>query len=218
MSFGLRVFCVLLALAPLPQAQTAHKPNSKASEHQAPALAGELSNGIYRNPFLGFIYKVPFGWVDRTQEMQEDASDSQSADSPKSDSGKSIVLLAEFERPPEARGDTINSAIVITAERTSAFPAMKTAADYFGALNDLTTAKGFKAAGDPYAFAVGATQLVRGDFSKELGKLTMFQSSLVTMQKGYALSFTFIAGTEDDVDLLIENLNFARKPPSTARK
>ena len=88
---------------------------------------------------------------------------------------------------------------------------MKTATDYFGSLTELTTAKGFQAESDPYEFSAGATQLVRGDFSKARGTLTMHQSSLVMLEKGYAVSFTFIGGSADEANELIEKLSFGTK-------
>ncbi len=166
---------------------------------------GATSDGVYHNPSFGFSYKLPFGWVDRTREMQDDAQPASN------DAAKSLLLLAIFERPPEVTGDTINSAVVITAERLSAYSGMKTATDYFGPLTELATAKGFQAESDPHEFSVGATHLVRGDFSKERGTLTMHQSSLVMLEKGYAVSFTFIGGSEDEANELIEKLSFGTK-------
>jgi hypothetical protein len=55
---------------------------------------------------------------------------------------------------------------------------------------------------------------VRSDFGKEFGKLTMYQSSLVMLSKGYAISFTFIGGSEDEIEQLISQLSFT---PSTAK-
>ena len=37
----------------------------------------------------------------------------------------------------------------------------------------------------------------------------MRQASLVTVERGYAVSFTFIGGSEDEVNQLIEKLSFA---------
>jgi hypothetical protein len=158
---------------------------------------GAISNGVYRNSAFGFSYKIPYGWVDRTGDMQDDSAEA----------SKSRLLLAIFERPPEATGDTINSAVVIAAEPLSA--GFKTAAEYFESLSALTTAKGFQNAQDPQEISVGAIKLVRGDFSKARGSLTMRQSSLVRVEKGYAISFTFIGGSEEEVNELIEKLTFA---------
>ena len=42
------------------------------------------------------------------------------------------VLLAAFSRPPEARGEDVNSSILIAAESVAAYPGLKDAAQYFG--------------------------------------------------------------------------------------
>jgi hypothetical protein len=153
---------------------------------------------VYRNSQFAFSYKIPFGWVDRTQQMQE----------PENDSSKSKLLLAVFERPPEAVGDTVNSAVIIAAESAASYPGLKTAADYVGPLTELSTSKGFKAEGDPAEVSIGTTRLVRLDFTRELGKLTMHQSSLVLLRNKFVVSFTFLGSSTDEVDELIDKLSF----------
>ena len=200
--FSLHVSCaVVLACMPsLGQsvhisAQASSKP--KARQASSPD-SGSLANGVYHNSSFAFSCKIPFGWVDRTAEMQEG-----------SEPGKSQLLLAVFERPPEAKGDTVNSAVVIAAESVASYPGLKSAADYLGPLTELTTSKGFKVVDEPYEVSVGSRQLVRSDFSKDMGPLTMYQASLVTLEKGYVLSFTFLGGNEDDVDQRIGGLSFS---------
>jgi hypothetical protein len=105
-------------------------------------------------------------------------------------------------------GDTVNSAVVIAAESAASYPGLKTAADYIGPLTELTTSKGFKADGDPSEVSMGSTRLVRLDFTRELGKLTMHQSSLVLLRNKFVLSFTFLAGSTDEIEELIEKLTF----------
>jgi hypothetical protein len=166
-----------------------------ATHHTSPSTTAET---LYRNPEFALTYKIPFAWVDRTQQMQDESADPT----------KSKLLLGVFERPPEVIGDTVNSAVIITAESAATYPGLKTAADYLGPLTELTTSKGFKPAGDPYEFSVGTTTLVRADFLKEIGKLTMHQSSLVLLRKGFVVSVTFIAGSDDELDELIEKLSF----------
>ncbi len=123
-------------------------------------------------------------------------------------SASSKTLLAVFERPPAAPGDTINSAAVIAAEPLANYHGIKTAADYLNPISELAERRGFKVVNQPYAFAVGTERLARADFSKERGKLMMWQSSLVMIKKGYIVSFTFIGGSEDEVDELIGRLSF----------
>ena len=140
------------------------------------------------------------------------------------DASKGEVLLAVFERPPEATGATINSAVVIASESAASYPGLKTVEDYLGPLTELATAKGFKADGEPYALEVEGRQLVRADFIKPLGtkaiddktssdkinndQLTMRQTTLILMAKGQIVSFTFIAGSESELDDLMDGLHF----------
>jgi hypothetical protein len=181
-------------------AASSSKTKQKTERHAKaqPAGTSDVASPAYQNAEFGFSYKVPYGWVDRTKATRAEASDP----------AKSRLLLAIFERPPEATGDTVNSAVVITAESAASYPGLKTAADYLGPLTELTTSKGFKVTQRPYEFASGSTPLVRSDFAKEMAKLTMHQSSLVMLHKGFVVSFTFIGGSEDEVEELIEKLSF----------
>ncbi len=189
--------------SPPASGESSSKPHPKLPKQAAPSLdSGSITDGIYRNTSLGFSYKLPYGWVDRTDAMQDDSPDA--AKNP----AKSIVLMAIFEQPPEAPRDAINPGVVIAAESVSSYPGLKTAADYFEPLTQLTTDKGFKVVNEPYEFPVGSKTLVRGDFSKEMGKLTIYQTSLVFLGKSYVVSFTLIGESEDEVNGLIENLSF----------
>src|SRR6478672_3142092 len=81
---------------------------------------GAVSNGIYRNKALGLACKIPEGWVLRTEEMnsQDQAKDEEkpSTQGTQRSTGEQRVLLATFSRPPEARGQDVNSSILIAAE------------------------------------------------------------------------------------------------------
>ena len=195
---------LLLCLLAAPLSAQAPKNSSQASSKPQPHRPastldpGSVSNGIYRNATFGFSYKIPFGWVERTDQMQDGREE-----------GKSATLLAVFERPPEAAGETINSTVIIAAESVASYPGLKNPADYFGPLTEVAAANGLKVENQPYESSAGGKQLARADFSKQAGNVTMYQSSLVAVSKGYVLSFTFIGADQDDVDELIENLSFA---------
>src|ERR1700687_4538633 len=208
-------------------AQTQRKTAPVATPAAKPVATRNEDAQLYRNPTFGFRYRIPYGWVDRTQEMgNPDArSDVQTKDVPTKGTrepdaaGKSELLLAAFERPPEATGDTINSAVVIASESAASYPGLKKAEDYLGPLTELATSKGFKAEGEPYALEGEWRQLLRADFTKPLSgktssvetsndKLTMRQCTLVLLAKGQVVSFTFIAGSEDELDDLMDGLHF----------
>lgn len=182
---------VVIAICLSVLAQSPHNPSSP------PASTPAENSQPYRDSTFGFRYRIPYGWVDRTQEMQEG-----------SDAGKGEVLLAVFERPPQATGDSINAAVVIAAEKAS--PELKKAEDYLAPLTELTTAKGFTADGDPAEVEIDSRRMIRADFSKPLNdKLTMHQSTLVWLSKGQIVSFTFIAESVDAADQLIERISFS---------
>ena len=204
---------LLLGLSLAAESQTRQKPPAKPAEDAQ----------LYRNTTFAFRFQIPYGWVDRTKDMREqEATDKPDAQEKASNIGKGEVLLAVFERPPEVTGDTINSAVVIAAESAAAYPGLKKAEDYLGPLAELTTSKGFKAEGDPSFIQIGARQLVRADFTKPLGlnpnndKLTMRQATLILLTHGQIVSFTFIAGSADELDDLIDGLHFG--PPKTAAR
>ncbi len=203
-AFAVFVLCLTLPAPaqskPAPAAKPAAKPSTPNDDAQ-----------LYRNSSFAFRYQIPYGWVDRTKDMQ-----------PGNESGnKAEVLLAVFERPPEAAGNTINSAVVIASESVASYPGLKRAEDYLGPLTELATAQGFKAEGEPYALEVESRQLLRADFTKPLEvkttneKLTMRQCTLVMLAKGQIVSFTFIAGSEEELDDLMDGLHFTTAKSST---
>ena len=209
---GFRVFSlVLLAMAAFGQL-------SKSPAKVAGGSCGPLTGQVLKCPRFGFAYTIPFGWVDRTGDMQASTTEpsgedgEQTAEQP----GKSETLLAIFERPPGATGETINSAVVIAAESLKDYHGIKTASDYLGPVGELAEQRGFKAVGEPYEFASGTRRLARADYSKERGKLVMWQSTLVMLEKGEIVSFTFVGGSEDEIDQLIGQLRFGPRTSSAA--
>jgi hypothetical protein len=202
---------VAMGLVLLETAAFGQQPKSPAPF--AGGSCGPLTGQALKCPKFGFTYTVPFGWVDRTNDMQASATDSSSegGQQPAEQIGKSETLLAIFERPPGARGETINSAVVIAAESVKDYHGIKTAGDYLGPVSELAEQRGFKAVGEPYEFPTGGRRLARADFSKERGKLTMWQSTLVMIDKGEIVSFTFVGGSEDEIEQLVSGLSFGAR-------
>jgi hypothetical protein len=197
---------------------------SNKSAANASLEAGSIRNGAYRNSFFGFACKIPAGWVLRTEEMnaqQDDAAGqpagagNRAAPDRTGEGGCAHagtcgrVLLAVFSRPPQAQGEDVNSSILIAAESVAAYPGLNAAAQYFGPITEVAKAQGFEVDEEPYEFNVGSKTLVRGDFEKDVGSRVMHQSTLVMLARGYAVSFTFIGGTEDETEELVQNLTFA---------
>jgi hypothetical protein len=190
------------------KAKPSRQGTPKTTVNLAGPDAGTLRDGTYRNPTFGFSYKLPITWVDRTEEMRQDSSQT----------SQSQVLLAAFSRPPEAAGESINAAVIVAAESVSNYPGLKRAAEYFEPLTAATTSKGFTVVNQPYQFLVGTKSLVRSDFRREQGPQKMYQSSLAMLQNGYIVSFTIVAANEDEAEALLKNLGFGTSQASPHRK
>ena len=208
-----RVVLLFLAAGAL-SAQVSKTPRASRTA----TTCGPLADQIFKCAKFSFTYKVPFGWVDRTDQMQGESETGQQAPDKPAANTKSETLLAVFQRPPEATGETVNSAVVVAVESLANYPGLKAPEDYFGPLTEVAEQQGFKVENAPYSFTQGVKELVRGDFSKPRGKLEMRQSSLVMIQKGYVVSFTFIGGSEDEVDDLIGGLSFGGGVPSRSSR
>ena len=191
------------------------KPVKKPAANESPLEPGAVLNGVYRNKGLALVCKIPDGWVLRTEEIsaREEGGAGEEKPSPQGtqrntgDGGR--VLLAAFSRPPDAKGEEINSSILIAAEPVSAYPGLTDAAQYFGPLTEVAKAQGLEEDEEPYEFAIGTKKVVRADFHKDVGSRVMRQSTLVFLAHGYAVSITVIGGTEDEVEELVNGVNFS---------
>ncbi len=183
--------------------------------------AGSVINGIYRNPGFGFACKIPAGWVLRTEEMNagQDGNEAPAKEGRAAldrtaeggcphTGGCGRVLLAAFSRPPEARGEDVNSSILIAAESAEAYPGLKEAAQYFGPIAEVAKEQGFEVINEPYEFLAGTKTVVRSDFQRDVGTRMMWQSTLVILERGYVVSLTFLGGNEDEVEEMVQGLSF----------
>lgn len=231
---------ILVGFSSASEVQAAKQPDSSASSpsssssspkhiRKSPAAAGSgledgaVANGVYRNKTLALTLKIPAGWVLRTDEMnaREEGSDlvakdgagaqgsSKGAERITANDGR--VLLAAFSRPPGAQGEDVNGSIVIAAESAASYPGLTEAVQYFGPLTEVAKAQGFVVDEEPYEIAVGAKNLVRSDFHKDVGTRVMRQATMAWLAHGYAISITVIGGTEDQVEELVGGLSFGTK-------
>src|SRR5437899_5892496 len=139
---GRALICLLLVIASataVAQGSGASQSSSSSSKHTkgssarlvADVDAGTVVDGVYRNRALGLSCKVPAGWVLRTEEMNaREGSESEAPPSEEQSSPQGArrsteedrggrVLLAAFSRPPDAKGENVNSSIVIAIEKVA---------------------------------------------------------------------------------------------------
>jgi hypothetical protein len=201
------------ALAQAPQEQSS---SSAKHKHSSVTTTTELDNGAvetgtYRNKALGLSCRIPPGWVQRTDEMNAPEEGESQPPNP-----GSLVLLAVFSRPPAARGEDVNDSIVIAAEPLSSYPGLKEPAQYFEPLSEVAKSQGFVADEEPYEVSIGTKSLVRGDFHKNIGSRVMRQSTLVFLARDRVISITAIAGTTDELEDLLDGLDFPASSRRTA--
>jgi hypothetical protein len=224
---GILLVICFEAIALAGPSQTTSAPGKNSTKPAgAPSTSldlGTVTNNVYRNKTLGLSYKIPDGWVLRTDDLNAplekpaEKTDGKDAAAAASSAGAK-VLLAAFSRPPEAKGEEINSSVLIAAESAANYPGLQEAAQYFYPLEEVAKAQGLQLDEDPYAIAIDTTTLVRGDFHKDVGTRVMRQSTLTLLSHGYAVSITVIAGTEDDVEELIDALSFSATTKSAPSK
>jgi hypothetical protein len=210
------LYAVVLTAVMLPRVVSAQDSSSSSTpKHTRKAATpsgldpGAITNHVYRNKTLALSCKFPDGWVLRTEEMNAREEESGTpAPAQTSSNIAAKVLLAAFSRPPEARADDVNSSILIAVEPTTSYPGLQEAAQYFGPITEVAKAQGFTVDEEPYEIAVGTKKVVRADFHKDVGTRVMRQSTLALLAHGYAVSITLIAGTEDEVEELIDGLTF----------
>jgi hypothetical protein len=196
-----------------------HVKKSAASADSSSSFdSGTVTNGVYHNKTLALSFRIPPGWVLRTDDMnapqqkgeEQKEPQAQPSAAPASSAG-ARVLLAAFSRPPEARAEDVNASILIAAESAASYPGLKEAAQYFFPLTEVAKAQGFTPDEDPYEIAIGTKTLVRGDFHKDVGTRVMRQSTLAMLSHGYAVSITVIGGTDDEVEDLVDGLTFSSR-------
>jgi len=186
-------------------AQHVRKPSSAADSTLDP---GSVGNGVYRNRPRRCLQNSA-GWVLRTDEMNSRRpSDDpqrmighpgQSDNTPRGNPPRAAARCCwRRSRAPGGHGGRCELIIVIAAESSTSYPGLKDAAQYFGPLSEVATRR-IQGGNEPYQFLSGTKMLVRGDYAKDRGRRAMHQTTLVMLRRGYAISFTFIGGTEDEL-------------------
>jgi hypothetical protein len=191
------------ALAQTAAPKPAPKPSPKtpARNVQPRPDEGSVTAGAFSEKFFSLSYAPPAEWVVKTPEMRQGLAGQEN----------SILLLSAFAKDKSAPGQ-INPSITISAEPLTAYPDVKTAADYFAALSEIVTSKGFTVLNEPAEIEIGGVTFLRGDFQKQEGDSTAYQASMVAIRKGYILGVTAINGNEEELTPMLNRLHIFAPP------
>jgi hypothetical protein len=195
---------VMLGLA----AAAGQQRSSKHAAGHSGIDAGAVENGVYHNAALGFECVVPAGWVLETEQM---------ATAPATTDGKALVLFSAFARTPHSEGAGVNASILIAAERQPSDPDVDTPLEYLVLLKEAAKQGGLELTQPPRE--IPAAHLWRADFASdpESSGPLQYQISEVMLARGYFVSFTFVADTQQGAENLLSNLHFIT-PRSTSPK
>ena len=70
------ILTVIAHAQDVPAGSSSSKAKHNSEQHvKASHAPTESDQGVYRNSDFGFAYHVPYGWVDRTKDMQPESSD-----------------------------------------------------------------------------------------------------------------------------------------------
>ena len=190
-------------------AQKSAKPTAGSKPAKgAPARPdeGSVAGDVYTEKFFNLSCTIPQGWVVKTATMREGLPEQQD----------SVLLLSAFAKDAPVAGE-VNSSLTITAESLAAYPDVKTTADYFSALSEIVTGKGFTVLNEPAEIEIGGVTFLRGDFQKEEADGTTYQATMVSIRNGYILAVTAISGKDEDLTPLLNRVHvFA--PPSLRKQ
>jgi hypothetical protein len=113
-----------------------------------------------------------------------------------------VVLFSAFERPsfPKAR-----EGVVISADDTSYYGGLRTGKDYLPKVRAAMLRQGWIVSKLDYPVDLDGQQFCRADFMRK-GKVPIYQSSVCTVRRGYALNFILAGGSEQEIDQLFGSL------------
>lgn len=157
---------------------------------------GGISHGIYTNDFFGFSYPLPDGWYANT-ELRETA---------RLPEGSLLLLVAD-----QHTGRLLRNRLLVIADDESRYLRYHRApnvSDYVAKMVHAQIDKEGKAlAQNAVAVEMSGKHFFRADY-KEPSDIAILYKAFVCMDtKGYFLSWTFVADSQERLDLLVNSLD-----------
>lgn len=188
------LFSLLFVLVPLWAQQADFRPDY-----------GLLNGRRYMNGYFGFSYRFPEGWTGSALKY------------PAVGESKMYPL---FSANPQAASTSDVRYVSINADYLAPNTVVKTPKDFLEvALNAQTGPSGeFEALHTDKRYVLGGKQFYRVDMKAKPspGSPVFYQTLICTIQRGYAITFSFMAANNDDLEELVrtmESLSFSEPGP-----
>jgi len=180
--------------------------------------SGSVNNGVYSNTYFGFSYTYPKDWVvhgDATNQRiielgRERATDTKALSEPSANVLIKHVhqLLTVFQYALGTPGVSNNAAVQIIAEDVRHAPAITDGRVYLLNMQELLTKMGCQMVQkEPAEMIVSGRQFFRQDFRTPVKDIYVQQVMIVYVTKGYALSFGFTVGPDQNIEDLVRTMD-----------
>jgi hypothetical protein len=190
---------------------------------------GSVDKGVYSNRFFGFSVTHPKDWVvhgeatnTRLREVGKEraaSSGALSAASSEASLKNTYQLLTTFQYPMGSAIE-VNPGFMLVAEKVSQAPSIVTGRDYLLHVRPMLLKTGVVPLNnEPAELMLAGQKFFRQDSRMQINGVTIEQSVLITVLKGYAIVF-ILSGkdrpTIDEMMTSVRTLKFA-SPPSISR-
>jgi hypothetical protein len=164
---------------------------------------GTVNGNRYTSHYFAFTYVFPeqFEVMEDLMEGQEDAAK------------QAFVLLAAYA--PPAAGENRQGVVIFADRLEQDSGGSDWALKYFENLGKLVATRGAHLIVANHKYLFAGKKFLRADLHRD-GEGEGLQAILVTLDRGYALGFQFVASTEKQIDSMIESLNTLRFAPKNA--
>jgi hypothetical protein len=204
-----------------------------ASAQTVTPESGRVSDGVYRSTYFGFSYTYPHDWVvhgdatnQRLRELgKQRATSTKALSEPQAEVSlkHSYQLLTLFERALGTPGVVYNRSMQIIAEDVRPLPGITSGREYLLNAMEMLKKMGLQPLqDDPVGVVISGHQFFRLDFKNPVKDILIQQAMITTVSKGFAVSFGFSVGPDQDLEEVVRTLdsvkfNVARPQPAKRR-
>jgi hypothetical protein len=192
----------VVALAPGGNQQNNKSTHSDISRGKSVDAGFTTGGKSYHSDYFDFTYSLPDGFVEGTEQYRQGV-----LKLPNVHPNADTFILFHCDKRPTPSADP-TAGITVMADRLSRYPKGATEKDY---LHHFVT-QSLKDNGDDLLqegeeIDVSGKQFFRADYKINGHPMSGYQTVILTFQRGFALSWTFIARSKADVDSMLTSMD-----------
>lgn len=192
-----RFFCrvVLLVLLAYPVTFGQDRSNTTTSGVLNPEN-GTIINNLYRNEILGFSYPMPEGWY-----VSLDDNHGSQVTGKYLQGGGLLLLMAD-----QHTGGPFRNRLLIIADSATKYHGLSVEAYVDKVVRAQTNKLGMQLIRDVFAVDLAGRHFYRADYDENFGGGATRKTFICTELNGYLLSWTFVTGSEEDLEAAVSSL------------